>query len=334
MITHNKSLLTILFLAAAVGGSTSQAGVILGLLNGPPTTAGVALSTRSGPNTWHLYAIEDAASSDLGIGSYNIVIPGATAINHRSPNGTAVDGNGDVQNWGFTLLRSGTNVNPIVASLPLMGTTPFVITGFGREASNATAKITAIDPNATSITANSGANWGSYAGANPPYPFSALKNFEQSVGHKWMFIAEGAGNIKPSEISGTFTVLSNPQGAQLAGTFNLLLNFFCEQCGPPVVADKVFNDVNASDPGSVAYTFTPGFYGANSWSGLTFVSGPTPTVPATFDAATQQFNWTTIGSPIGSYKWSVQATNGYGSDTGFVTVNITVPNRAPVGSRL
>src|SRR6185503_8688991 len=109
-----------------------------------------------------LYAIEDAAATDFGISSYNISISGATAINHRSPNGLAEDGNADIQTWGFTGLRSPTNQNPIVASQALPGTSPFLITGFGQTASNATAKITAIDPAATGINATSGASWGNY----------------------------------------------------------------------------------------------------------------------------------------------------------------------------
>src|SRR4051812_8014571 len=85
--------------AALMMASSGQAGIILGLYTNPPTTSGVATSTRSGPGTWHLYAIEDAASSDLGIASYNVTMNGTTALNHRSPNGTALDSNGDTQNW-------------------------------------------------------------------------------------------------------------------------------------------------------------------------------------------------------------------------------------------
>src|ERR1700759_1132862 len=100
--------------AALIMASSANAGVILGLLLNPASTAGVATSNRSGPNTWQLYAIEDAAATDVGIQSYNVTMTNAVAINHRSPNGTYVDGDGDPSSWGFTFSRSGTNVNPIV----------------------------------------------------------------------------------------------------------------------------------------------------------------------------------------------------------------------------
>jgi hypothetical protein len=115
-----------------------------------------------------LYAIEDAASTDLGIGLYSITMSGATAINNRSPFGTATNGNGDPVSWGMSGngLRSGTNVNPIASSQPLYSaanplSTPQIL-GFGRTANNAVAVLTAIDPGATNIVANSGASWGAY----------------------------------------------------------------------------------------------------------------------------------------------------------------------------
>jgi hypothetical protein len=153
---------------------------------------------------------------------------GITALNHRSPNGIAIDMNGDVQNWGFSLLRTGTNVNPITAAEPLPGTSPFVITGFGRTAGSASSQILAADPAATGITATSGATWGTYndpilsntsllAAAAAPKSLAAV-----SAGRKWVFIAEGlaADPFSTTAASGTFTVLSNNFGAQIASTFS------------------------------------------------------------------------------------------------------------------
>jgi hypothetical protein len=203
------------FAALMMAGSSAQAGIILGLYQDPPTTAGVATSTRSGPGTWQLYAIEDAASSDLGIASYNVTMNGTTALNHRSPNGTAIDVNGDTQNWGFSLLRSGTNINPMVASEPLAGTTPFVITGFGRSASSANSQIVAADPSASAISATSGATWGNYTTEATSQPMTST---ETTTGHKWVFLAEGLGTPNIPLITGAFTVLSNATGSQIAGT--------------------------------------------------------------------------------------------------------------------
>jgi hypothetical protein len=203
--------------AAVMMASSANAGIILGIFPDPPTTAGVPASTRSGPGTWHLYAIEDAASTDQGIASYNIVMNGTTAINHRSPNGTAMDVNGDVQNWGYTLLRSGTNANPIVASEPLTGTTPFVITGLGISAGTASTQILAADAAATGITAVSGGSWGSYL--TQTAPGSLMDSISAANGgHKWVFLAEGLGAPVIPQVTGTFTVLSNAQGSQIAGT--------------------------------------------------------------------------------------------------------------------
>src|SRR3954447_17204679 len=159
-----------LLVVTVCGPSAVHAAVLFGLWQDLPTTAGVPTSTRSGPGSWQLYAIEDAASSDLGLASYNITMTGTTAINNRSPNGTAIDSNGDTQNWGFSLLRSGTNVNPIVASQPLPGLTPFFITGLGLTRGKARSQILAADPGASGISATSGATWGNYlTGAFSPF---------------------------------------------------------------------------------------------------------------------------------------------------------------------
>src|SRR3954466_9618918 len=66
----------------------------------PTTTAGAGVpkvnglgvtSSRSGPGTWHLYALDDS-TADFGIRNYNISLTGTIpAINHRSPNDAAWD---------------------------------------------------------------------------------------------------------------------------------------------------------------------------------------------------------------------------------------------------
>src|SRR3954471_13155791 len=217
-----------LLLIATGGPSASHAGIILGFYPAPPTTTGVVASTRSGPNSWPLYAIEDAASTDLGIASYNVTMNGATAINNRSPNGTAIDENGDTQSWGFSLLRSGTNTNPIVASEPLAGTTPFVITGFGRSASSANSQILAADPVATGFSATSGATWGNYT---TEATSGIMTQMESTTGHKWVFLAEGLGEPNYQAIVGQFTVLANAQGAQVAGNFLGTVDLFTPEPG-------------------------------------------------------------------------------------------------------
>src|SRR3954454_10453551 len=104
-------------LAALLLCSSANAAVIVGLLLNPASTAGVTQSTRSGPGSWQLYAIEDAAATDPGIWSYIITMAGATAIDHRSPYGSEVNRDGDVQAWGFASLRN--NGNQLIGAQPL-----------------------------------------------------------------------------------------------------------------------------------------------------------------------------------------------------------------------
>jgi hypothetical protein len=167
--------------------------------------------------------------------------------------------------------------------------------------------------------------WGNY---NSPL----LNPLQNAAGHNWIFLAEGLGPSGVTSItSAVVTVFSNQSGSSVSVPTQINYLYPCLDC-QPFVSSTTINNVNASDPGSAMYTFTATtYFGPNSWGGFSFVSGPSPTVPATFDTATQKFNWNTVGSPIGSYKWSVQASNPYGTGTGFVTVNITaVPEPASV----
>src|SRR5689334_18540238 len=74
---------------------TASATVFFGIFPNPTTTAGAGVSsTRSGPRTWHLYAVDDS-QTDLGISSYVVTLTGATEINHRSPMTGVSDENGN-----------------------------------------------------------------------------------------------------------------------------------------------------------------------------------------------------------------------------------------------
>jgi len=203
-------------IAALIMASSANAGVILGMLLNPASTAGVVTSNRSGAGTWQLYAIEDAASTDVGIQSYNVTLTGATATNHRSPNGSYNDSDGDPASWGFTFSRSGTNVNPLVASYALPTANPIFpvqIPGFGRTANNAQAAITAVDAGATAVAAVSGASWGAYNSA-------ALLPLQTSTGHKWVFLAEGTGAPTVSAASFTvFTQTAQAPASSAGGTY-------------------------------------------------------------------------------------------------------------------
>jgi len=218
-------------IAALIMASSANAGVILGMLLNPASTAGVATSNRSGAGTWQLYAIEDAAASDVGIQSYNVTMTGQTAINHRSPNGGYNDGDGDPASWGFVFSRSGTNVNPIVASYALPTANPIFpvqIPGFGRTAGNANTAITAVDPGATSITATSGLSWGAYsspvlqssAALLASNPLATNIGAALDAGRKFVFLAEGTGVPVVSAASFTvFTQVAQAPASSSGGTY-------------------------------------------------------------------------------------------------------------------
>jgi len=189
-------------LAAVVMATGANAAVIFGVVFDPATTAGPNVtSTRSGAGTWHLYAV-DNANDNAGISGYNIALaPSVTAFNHRTPAGNATDGNGDAQSAGFTGLRSGTNVNPIVASQGLPGTTPFLINGFGQSAGTLAGAVSAIDAAGT-VTPTSSASWGTYT---EPALTSDPAAVTAANGNKWLLMAEGAytGN-KPALVTDFF----------------------------------------------------------------------------------------------------------------------------------
>jgi hypothetical protein len=198
--------------------SAVHGGIILGIVPDPPSTVGVAASTRSGYGAWHLFAIEDANENDLGIASYIVTLSGITAINNRSPFGSEVNGVGDAQPWGFANLRSATNTNPILASQPAPTadpTAPPLIFGFGRTANTASAAILGQDPAAVGISANTGASWGTYSD-----PFLYEQSYLATngapdaaaaiaAGRRWVFIAEGLGaasGVSVKVTAASFTV--------------------------------------------------------------------------------------------------------------------------------
>jgi hypothetical protein len=216
-------------LAALIMASSANAGVIVGLLLNPASTAGGgATSTRLGNGSWQLYALDDS-STDFGISSYNIAMSGTTALNHRSPVSTIDDVNGDPQSAGFNLLRTGTNVNPIQGSQGLPGTTPFLITGFGQTASDFITKSTAIDPSAVTVGPTTSGVWGNY---NSPVLSSPTLLTGQgfpaaaalvAAGKKWVFIAEGLGPVNVTDVaSAVITVYSTSGGQSAAATTSII----------------------------------------------------------------------------------------------------------------
>jgi len=160
--------------------ATANAGpMFLYMVVDPTTTAGAGVapvnglsptSSRSGAGTWHLYAVDDS-TTDFGIRNYNITLNGTIpAVNHRSPNDAAWDtatSDGPFA-AGFNDLRSGSNVNPIVAGQGLANVPN--IGGFGQTAGNfQTAELTSGNVPASHPGVVSG-SWGVYALDNGTQP--------------------------------------------------------------------------------------------------------------------------------------------------------------------
>jgi hypothetical protein len=195
-------------LAAVIMASSANAAVIVGILIDPATTAGGgATSTRSGPGTWQVYAL-DQSTTDFGISSYNITMANTTAINHRSPSGTISDENGDNQPTGFSLLRTGTNINPAQAAqhLPDPGTTAFLVKGFGQTAGSF-ANVAAAAPQPASVVAGAtSGSWGSYL---DPSLAPGAAGFGPG---NWVFLLEGTytvGGTKPSLTASVATIYTD-----------------------------------------------------------------------------------------------------------------------------
>lgn len=113
----------------------------------------------------------------------------------------------------------------------------------------------------------------------------------------------------------------------------------CLGCIPPQIVDATINNLDANNPGVVNHTVqlvTPVSASLSNFAFDSFVPSPGgfgtgPATPATFNTSTRKFNWNTVGSPLGTYKWTLTATNNFGFDNGSITVNVTVPEPASVG---
>jgi hypothetical protein len=346
--------LTTILLATVVASfinASANAAIILQLIIDPvaDADAGIApvngmsvTSTRMGPGTWHVYALDNDTGSH-GISSYNIFVQNATTVLHRSPATfwNDVDENGPF-NAGFTLLRSINNLAPIgtlQASQPLPGSQPALIAGFGQTAGNFPDAISGEDPGGYEVTTSG--QWGNYAVAlNLPNP----------SGLKWIFLGEGqyAAGSPPSVGSAAVVTYFNENFASLAAQVQIAPPCFvsCPGGDPsPLINDASYPvppDRNASDPAN--NPFTHQFTLANAgtvpgpviWDNLQFVSytpgfggaGSGPDQSATVNAS-GLFGWNMAGSPRGTYVWSVQVSNSAGTDMGTISIQVNqVPEPA------
>jgi len=127
---RSKIFLVALVAASLVAFSANAATVTLNMvLDG------------GGPGTWDLYGSASPGDNG-GIVSYGIPILNALTINHNSPNvGTAQDGTFTTFGpAGFTFSRSADGVAFLGASQDTVAPTPFLIYGFGQNASSFAAE--------------------------------------------------------------------------------------------------------------------------------------------------------------------------------------------------
>jgi hypothetical protein len=181
--------------------SAARGQVYLFLVVDPATTAGAGVppaggftvtSTKSGPGSFHLFAVDDVDGS-YGLSVFRIQLNGtftATTLLNRSSwtNWDDVDNNGPYPE-GFSDIRSGSPANPLTAVQGLSNS-PF-ITGFGQSASNFAAKTTG----AASYFSTVSGQWGNYA---DPYTSGTVL----ATGHSRnaFFLAEGTYTGSPPTI--------------------------------------------------------------------------------------------------------------------------------------
>jgi hypothetical protein len=327
------SLVACLFLtlcATVAPPAIANASVILNLIISPASTAGGgATSTRSGANAFQIYAIDTAG---FGISSYNLTMgPVVTASNNRSPVSAIQDANSDIWPVGFSLLRTASNAPAMQASQNLPGSSPYLIQGMGQTTGNFT-DVAAAGPNQPASVGGptTSGTWGG------PY-----NNGLTAYSKKWLFIGEGLWDTSVPITSytqfvsaSTFTVYTDQdfRSAAAETVFPCLVN-----CHAPTVVDAELSNVIANDPGMITHTFSTAGSPPVIWDDFTFDSyvptpggsGTGPAIPPTFDTGAAKFSWNTVGSPAGTYRWHVMASNPFGADQGNLTIHIAaVPEPA------
>jgi hypothetical protein len=192
---RNISIACVL-LAVAIGQRTAQAGpVYIYLLIDPRSTAGAGVptsngmrvtSSKSGPGTFQLYAVDDIPGS-FGIKSYNVKLNGTiTTFLNRAPNATWDDADfSDTFPEGFNELRTAVAATG-TTSAGQGPTNPVFIEGFGISGGDFVAANPLAAPGFT-FQSSSG-QWGNYSLSN--FPFDSSNNISGRPRYA-LFLAEG-----------------------------------------------------------------------------------------------------------------------------------------------
>lgn len=114
----------------------------------------------------------------------------------------------------------------------------------------------------------------------------------------------------------------------------------CLDCGLPFIVDAFVDNVDANVPGFVdqrllVFNAPATNLSLDSYIPAPGVAGSGPAIAAVLGPGVfpyqPRFRWNTVGSPPGTYKWLVTATNFRGTTDGSITVRITVPEPAILG---
>jgi hypothetical protein len=176
--------------------SAARGQMYVWLVVDPPTTAGAGIpasgglnitSTKSGPGSFHVFAVDDVAAS-FGLSSYSVKLTGTlTSLNNRSPLTLWDDGDLNSYFAGFNFFRTASGANPVSGDVGPISGGAFppkpLIGGFGQTSNNFAAKM---PPDFYEFSVVTSGQWGSYA--DPSTQGTVL-----STGHSRsaLFLAEG-----------------------------------------------------------------------------------------------------------------------------------------------
>jgi hypothetical protein len=305
-------LSVVLVVASWFASAANAATVNLSLLLDPGAPGCVSCSL-SGAGTWNLVATA-SQGDNFGISAFAIPVLGVTSNFNRSPR-TVVDPENDAFPSGFTLARNLNNQAVITDGFLISGAqdtstpTPWLIRGYGQEASSFAIKLPGMDFSApqTQVSWNTPLvlSEGLYApGATPRIDFSSV-----DIGVN-VFVANSGLTTEPAiVVGGTEPILP------VVGDLDLSTTSLNQVIGGAVavtdVNTLVFDAVN--NPG-----WTPLIPGKT----LSFSNLPT------LDNA-GNFSWDTTGARRGHYAWAITGTNPDGSDGGTIGVDVNfVPEPA------
>jgi hypothetical protein len=285
---------------------------LVGAATGWGATVSYVLSYPT-PTTWTLEALASGADN-FGIASYNVLLTGASTVDHRSPN-YAFSGpnNGPA---GFTLIRSADGVSAIGASQDTTNANSYLIPGYGQTAGSfAAAGLTPF------VVTTDEVAWGVPAliaqgtnldGASPEYVEGSVEVFTNVFGNQEL------SSVIRADVELTY---GNVLDAPIVSTLALESFIANETVGGTVVLDPTSEPADSWGANATFMGYTANYGGNGDGSYV-------PPHAPDWDPNTQAFSWSASGAKRGDYMWKVTASNAGGDGTGLVTVAYHVPEPA------